>query len=101
MANSFICFITSAQYNIFVPSSSETVFFFSSQGDERRSEAISMLEESSQAGCLQSSYLLWDYSRRAAVSLIHFSLFLLVWKPPLKIEVKTHTVDPLSETKSI
>jgi len=29
-----------------------------------------MLEESSRAGCLQSSYLLWEHSRKAAVSLI-------------------------------
>uniref|UniRef100_A0A8C7YEJ0 Cyclin-F n=1 Tax=Oryzias sinensis TaxID=183150 RepID=A0A8C7YEJ0_9TELE len=35
--------------------------------DGRRSEAISMLEESSQAGCLQSSYLLWLHSRKDAV----------------------------------
>lgn len=38
------------------------------QDDGKRSEAISMLEESSQAGCLQSSYLLWQHSRKAAVS---------------------------------
>lgn len=38
------------------------------QDDEKRSEAISMLEESSQAGCLQSSYLMWQHSRKAAVS---------------------------------
>eukprot|EP00064_Thunnus_orientalis_P014877 superscaffoldBa00002658_g14924 len=37
--------------------------------DERRSDAISMLEESSQAGCLQSSYLLWEHNRKAALSL--------------------------------
>uniref|UniRef100_A0AAQ4NTK2 Cyclin-F n=1 Tax=Gasterosteus aculeatus aculeatus TaxID=481459 RepID=A0AAQ4NTK2_GASAC len=35
------------------------------QGDERRSEAISMLEESSQAGCLQSSYMLWEHNRKS------------------------------------
>uniref|UniRef100_A0A669CUI1 Cyclin-F n=1 Tax=Oreochromis niloticus TaxID=8128 RepID=A0A669CUI1_ORENI len=40
------------------------------EDDEKRSEAISMLEESSQAGCLQSSYLLWQHSRKAAVSQI-------------------------------
>ncbi|XP_029996899.1 cyclin-F [Sphaeramia orbicularis] len=38
------------------------------EDDERRSEAISMLEESSQAGCLQSSYLLWEHSRKAAMN---------------------------------
>lgn len=27
-----------------------------------------MLEESSKAGCLKSSYLLWEHSRKAAVS---------------------------------
>lgn len=36
--------------------------------DENRSETISMLEQSSQAGCLQSSYLLWEHSRKTAVS---------------------------------
>ncbi|XP_070704062.1 cyclin-F [Pempheris klunzingeri] len=36
--------------------------------DEKRSEAISMLEESSQAGCLQSSYLLWEHNRKAAMA---------------------------------
>uniref|UniRef100_A0A669B1T0 Cyclin F n=1 Tax=Oreochromis niloticus TaxID=8128 RepID=A0A669B1T0_ORENI len=38
------------------------------EDDEKRSEAISMLEESSQAGCLQSSYLLWQHSRKAAIA---------------------------------
>ncbi|XP_040047783.2 cyclin-F [Gasterosteus aculeatus] len=38
------------------------------EGDERRSEAISMLEESSQAGCLQSSYMLWEHNRKAAMA---------------------------------
>ncbi|XP_047426822.1 cyclin-F isoform X2 [Mugil cephalus] len=38
------------------------------EGDERRSDAISMLEESSKAGCLQSSYLLWEHSRKAALA---------------------------------
>ncbi|KAA8585113.1 hypothetical protein FQN60_003807 [Etheostoma spectabile] len=38
------------------------------EGDERRSDAISMLEESSQAGCLQSSYLLWEHNRKAAMA---------------------------------
>ncbi|XP_024128705.1 cyclin-F [Oryzias melastigma] len=37
------------------------------EDEERRSEAISMLGESSQAGCLQSSYLLWLHSRKDAV----------------------------------
>ncbi|XP_054615574.1 cyclin-F isoform X2 [Dunckerocampus dactyliophorus] len=37
------------------------------EGDVCR-EAISMLEESSQAGCLQSSYLLWEHNRKAAMS---------------------------------
>ncbi|KAM9745670.1 cyclin-F [Menidia menidia] len=36
--------------------------------EEKRSDAISMLEESSQAGCLQSSYLLWEHSRKAAMA---------------------------------
>ncbi|KAM7371977.1 hypothetical protein PAMP_009177 [Pampus punctatissimus] len=36
--------------------------------DERRLDAISMLEESSQAGCLQSSYLLWEHNRKAAMA---------------------------------
>ncbi|XP_075936602.1 cyclin-F [Anarhichas minor] len=38
------------------------------EGDERRSEAVSMLEQSSQAGCLQSSYMLWEHNRKAAVA---------------------------------
>ncbi|MEQ2255050.1 hypothetical protein ILYODFUR_009814 [Ilyodon furcidens] len=36
--------------------------------EEKRSDAVAMLEESSQAGCLQSSYLLWEHSRKAAMS---------------------------------
>ncbi|XP_026181816.1 cyclin-F isoform X2 [Mastacembelus armatus] len=36
--------------------------------DERRSYAINVLEESSQAGCLQSSYLLWEHNRKAAMA---------------------------------
>ncbi|KAK2893827.1 cyclin-F [Channa argus] len=36
--------------------------------DVKRSDAISMLEESSQAGCLQSSYLLWEHNRKAAMA---------------------------------
>ncbi|XP_056263093.1 cyclin-F [Pseudoliparis swirei] len=38
------------------------------EGNERRSDAISMLEESSQAGCLQSSYILWEHNRKAAMA---------------------------------
>uniref|UniRef100_A0A672I5M9 Cyclin-F n=1 Tax=Salarias fasciatus TaxID=181472 RepID=A0A672I5M9_SALFA len=38
------------------------------EGDEKRSDAISMLEESSRAGCLQSAYLLWEHSRKAAIT---------------------------------
>ncbi|XP_074512733.1 cyclin-F [Sebastes fasciatus] len=38
------------------------------EGDERRSDAISMLEDSSQAGCLQSSYMLWEHNRKAAMA---------------------------------
>lgn len=36
--------------------------------DDRRSDAIPMLEESSKAGCLRSSYLLWEQSRKAAIA---------------------------------
>ncbi|KAI1884434.1 hypothetical protein AGOR_G00226360 [Albula goreensis] len=36
--------------------------------EEKRSEALSMLEESSRHGCLQSSYLLWEHQRMAAVA---------------------------------
>ncbi|KAJ8398774.1 hypothetical protein AAFF_G00419710 [Aldrovandia affinis] len=36
--------------------------------EEKRSEALSMLEESSRHGCLQSSYLLWEHQRTAAVA---------------------------------
>ncbi|KAM9844127.1 cyclin-F [Aulostomus maculatus] len=36
--------------------------------DGKHSDAISMLEESSRAGCLQSSFLLWEHNRRAAMS---------------------------------
>uniref|UniRef100_A0A3B5B4M8 Cyclin-F n=1 Tax=Stegastes partitus TaxID=144197 RepID=A0A3B5B4M8_9TELE len=36
--------------------------------DERRSDAVTLLEESSQAGCLQSSYLLWEHRRKAAMA---------------------------------
>ncbi|XP_053707944.1 cyclin-F [Synchiropus splendidus] len=34
--------------------------------DEKHANAISMLEESSQAGCLQSSYMLWEHNCKAA-----------------------------------
>lgn len=40
------------------------------QGDDKLSEVVSMLEQSSHAGCLQSSYLLWEQKRRAAVSFL-------------------------------
>ncbi|XP_037544919.1 cyclin-F [Nematolebias whitei] len=36
--------------------------------EEKRSDAVSLLEESSQAGCLLSSYLLWEHSRKAAIA---------------------------------
>lgn len=36
--------------------------------DEKHSEAMAMLEESSLAGCLQSSYLLWEFNRKTAIS---------------------------------
>ncbi|XP_077413242.1 cyclin-F [Vanacampus margaritifer] len=36
--------------------------------DDKRAEAISMLEESSRSGCLQSSYLVWEHNRKAAMS---------------------------------
>ncbi|KAM4598690.1 cyclin-F [Polymixia lowei] len=35
---------------------------------EKQAEALPMLEESSQAGCLQSSYLLWEHNCKAAMS---------------------------------
>ncbi|XP_061567091.1 cyclin-F [Cololabis saira] len=38
------------------------------EDDEKHSEVISMLEESSRAGCLQSSYLLWEHSRGKAIA---------------------------------
>ncbi|CAB1350107.1 unnamed protein product [Coregonus sp. 'balchen'] len=37
--------------------------------DDKRSEALTLLEESSQSGCLQSSYLLWEHNRKTALSL--------------------------------
>ncbi|XP_061556448.1 cyclin-F isoform X1 [Phycodurus eques] len=36
--------------------------------DDKHAEAISMLEESSHSGCLQSSYLIWEHNRKAAMS---------------------------------
>ncbi|XP_064171538.1 cyclin-F [Anguilla rostrata] len=36
--------------------------------EEKRSEALSMLEESSRHGCLQSCFLLWEHRRVAAVA---------------------------------
>ena len=38
------------------------------QEADRQAEALPMLEESSQAGCLQSSYMLWEHNRKSAVS---------------------------------
>ncbi|XP_041133008.1 cyclin-F [Polyodon spathula] len=35
--------------------------------EQKHSEALTMLEESSSHGCLQSSYLLWESKRRAAL----------------------------------
>uniref|UniRef100_A0A3Q4BGJ8 F-box domain-containing protein n=1 Tax=Mola mola TaxID=94237 RepID=A0A3Q4BGJ8_MOLML len=36
--------------------------------DETHSDVISMLEQSSQAGCLQSSYMLWEHNRKPAMA---------------------------------
>uniref|UniRef100_A0A6Q2XAA7 Cyclin-F n=1 Tax=Esox lucius TaxID=8010 RepID=A0A6Q2XAA7_ESOLU len=36
--------------------------------DDKRSEALMLLEQSSQSGCLQSSYLLWETNRKTAVA---------------------------------
>lgn len=36
--------------------------------DEKHSRARSMLEQSSMAGCLQSSYLLWELNRKTSIS---------------------------------
>lgn len=36
--------------------------------DEKNAQALSMLEQSSMAGCLQSSYLLWELNRRTSIS---------------------------------
>ncbi|CAJ1075057.1 cyclin-F isoform X1 [Xyrichtys novacula] len=38
------------------------------EADEKRQDAISMLKESAQAGCLPSSYLLWEYNRKTAIA---------------------------------
>ncbi|XP_068191940.1 cyclin-F [Antennarius striatus] len=35
---------------------------------ERCSEAISLLKQSSEAGCLKSSYMLWEHKRKAAMA---------------------------------
>uniref|UniRef100_A0A8C7NIV7 Cyclin-F n=1 Tax=Oncorhynchus mykiss TaxID=8022 RepID=A0A8C7NIV7_ONCMY len=34
------------------------------QEDDKRAEALTLLEESSQSGCLQSAYLLWEHNRK-------------------------------------
>ncbi|XP_061703271.1 cyclin-F isoform X2 [Syngnathoides biaculeatus] len=36
--------------------------------EDKHAEAVSMLEESSRSGCLQSSYLIWEHNRKAAMS---------------------------------
>ncbi|XP_037112648.1 cyclin-F [Syngnathus acus] len=36
--------------------------------DDKHAEAISMLEESSRSGCLQSSFLVWEHNRKDAMS---------------------------------
>ncbi|KAL4658150.1 cyclin-F [Arapaima gigas] len=36
--------------------------------EEKHGEAMAMLEESSHHGCLQSSYLLWEHQRKAAMA---------------------------------
>ena len=65
-----MCYINTIDTDIGIP------FNFFQEG-EKHSEAISMLEESSQAGCLQSSYLLWEHNRKAAVSIkLLFSILL-------------------------
>ncbi|KAM7151551.1 cyclin-F isoform 1-T1 [Macrochelys suwanniensis] len=38
------------------------------EDEEKRKEALEMFEESSKQGCLNSSYLLWESNRRAAMS---------------------------------
>uniref|UniRef100_A0A4W5MX01 Cyclin-F n=1 Tax=Hucho hucho TaxID=62062 RepID=A0A4W5MX01_9TELE len=35
--------------------------------DDKRAEALTLLEESSQSGCLQSAYLLWEHNRKTAM----------------------------------
>ena len=39
------------------------------QDEEMHTGALAMLKEAAQAGCLQSSYLLWDQNYKASVSL--------------------------------
>lgn len=46
---------------------------FCSQDEEKRKESLEMFEESSKQGCLNSSYLLWESNRKAAVSSIFLS----------------------------
>uniref|UniRef100_A0A8C7NJ60 Cyclin-F n=1 Tax=Oncorhynchus mykiss TaxID=8022 RepID=A0A8C7NJ60_ONCMY len=36
--------------------------------DDKRAEALTLLEESSQSGCLQSAYLLWEHNRKTAMA---------------------------------
>ncbi|XP_028904932.1 cyclin-F [Ornithorhynchus anatinus] len=38
------------------------------EDEEKRKEALEMFEESAQRGCLDSSYLLWESNRRAAMA---------------------------------
>ncbi|NWU70260.1 CCNF protein, partial [Pterocles burchelli] len=38
------------------------------EDEERKKESLEMLEESSKQGCLNSSYLLWESNRKAAMS---------------------------------
>ncbi|KFV62469.1 Cyclin-F, partial [Dryobates pubescens] len=38
------------------------------EDEEKRKESLEMLEESSKQGCLNSSYLLWESNRKAAMS---------------------------------
>uniref|UniRef100_A0A6Q2XZU9 Cyclin-F n=1 Tax=Esox lucius TaxID=8010 RepID=A0A6Q2XZU9_ESOLU len=43
-------------------------FWLGRYEDDKRSEALMLLEQSSQSGCLQSSYLLWETNRKTAVA---------------------------------
>uniref|UniRef100_A0A8C7NKE6 Cyclin-F n=1 Tax=Oncorhynchus mykiss TaxID=8022 RepID=A0A8C7NKE6_ONCMY len=36
--------------------------------EDKRAEALTLLEESSQSGCLQSAYLLWEHNRKTAMA---------------------------------